>query len=338
MTAGFYALGGASTVIENLADQLGKRGVEVTIGALTFNGVLPKGAYNVSKLPIHNVSKLKRFLDHFDIVHSHHPLVNYLALVSRRPFVYHYHGAPSPGIENPFRLSMLLSVKLTNHAFDAVVAVSESAATELERYFGFNNVHIIYNGVKTDLFKPEIVESFRKGTPQFLFVGNLYEHKNVEELILAVKELVKAYPKAHLQIIGRGHAYRKLERLVARLDLLDHVDFAGYVSQYRLPYYYSSCDVYVTTSKYETYSLPLLEAWACGKPVVASQIHAHSELLLKSKAGMLYTLGDTEDLFSKMIAVFERKDTYKSQALIFAKKHDWSVVADKVLDVYALIS
>jgi len=53
---------------------------------------------------------------------------------------------------------------------------------------------------------------------------------------------------------------------------------------------------------------------------------------------MLYVGGDIKDLFSKMIAVYERKDGYKSKAFLFAKKHDWSVVADKILEVYGLIS
>lgn len=338
MTAGFYALEGASFVIENLADQLSKKGVAVTIGALAFRRIPPNGVYNVSTLPIHNVSELRRRLDDFDIVHNHHPIMNYLNLVSRRHFVYHYHGAPDFGRGYLFVFSMLFSVKVMSYAFDAVIAVSESGSLELKRLFGFNNVHVIYNGVNTNRFKAGLDERFREGAPQFLFVGNLYEHKRVDELILGMKGLVKAYPKAHLQIVGGGYMYESLKRLVTKLRLEDHVDLVGRVHDLELPYYYGSCDVYVTASRYETFGLPLLEAMACGKPVVASSIPPHVELLTNSKGGTIYAEGDIENLRKKMMKTYEESDRYRSNALHFAKEHDWSVVADQVMKVYRRLS
>jgi glycosyltransferase involved in cell wall biosynthesis len=334
MTAGLYAIGGSSIVMENLADQLCKKGIDVTISALTFKRRPPNGAYSVNLLPLYDVVKLKKFLDNFDIVHNHHPIMNYLPLISSRPFIYHYHGAPDFGRENLFRFSMFLSVKLMNRAFDAVIAVSESGSVELKRYFGLSNVHVIYNGVDTNHFKPGLEERFRKGTPQFLFVGNLYEHKRVEELICALKELVKAYPKAHLQIVGGGYSYARLENFVVKLNLQDHVTLIGRVPYSDLPYYYVSCDVYITASRYEACPVPLLEAMACGKPVTASSIPSHAEMLSKSRAGALYRIGEKEDLCAKMTTVYEEKNQYRSNALRFAKKNDWSTVADRVLNVY----
>ena len=337
MTAGYYGLGGTSTVIENLASQLCKKGLDVTISALMFGRIPSSGPYDVSILAVHNVSKLKRFLDGFNIVHNHHSITNYLALISRTPLVYHYHGSPNLGGGSPLGLGMLLSVKAMNHAFDAVVAVSESGAAELNSYFGINNVHVIHNGVNTKLFRDGLDERFRKGTPQFLFVGNFYKHKNVEELILALKELVKAYPKVHLQIVGGGPRYDAIRRFAAELKLEDHVELVGRVSDAQLPYYYSSCNVYVTASRWELFGLPLLEAMACGKPVVASSIPPHVELLTKSKAGMLYTGGSVEDLCKKMTKTYEEGDKYRAEALEFAKEHDWSTVANQVLRIYAQI-
>jgi len=337
MTAGIYTLAGPSIVIENLADQLGKKGVAVTIGALKFKRVPPNGVYNVRTLPVYNALKLKRFLDNFDVVHSHHPITNYLALISRRPFVYHYHGAPNFGKGNLFRFSMLLSVKSMNRAFNEVIAVSESGAAELKRYFSLNNVHVIYNGVNTNRFKHGLDERFRKGTPQFLFVGNLYEHKKVEELIFVLRDLIKTYPKAHLQIVGGEYTYAKLQDFIVKLNLQHHVTLIGRVPDSDLPYYYASCDVYITASRYEVCPVPLLEAMACGKHVVASSIPPHVELLTKSKAGTTYTEGDMEGLCKKMIKTYEESDIYKSDALHFAKEHDWSAVADRVLRIYAQI-
>jgi len=337
MTAGRYILGGASTVIENLADQLGKKGVDVTIAAFSYGRIPPNGAYEVRTLPVHNISKIKIFFNGFDIVHNHHPLTNYLALISRKPFVFHYHGAPDYGKGNLFRFNMLLSIKIMKHAFDAVISVSESGARELKRYFGLNDIEIIYNGVNTDRFKPSLDERFRKGMPQFLFVGNLYEHKKVEELIFALKKVVKRYTKSHLQIVGSGYTYPRLKDLVNKLDLKDHVTLVGHISESDLPYYYTSSDVYVTASRWELYGLPLLEAMACGKPIVASSIAPHVELLTISKAGVTYNIGDLEDLSKKLMKTFEERGIYKKNALLFANEHDWSVVAEQVIRIYTLI-
>lgn len=337
MSAGLYSLGGASTVIENLADELGKRGVDVTIGALTFKRVPPKRTYDVSAIPVGNVLKLKKFLDGFDIVHNHHPIMNYLSLIMRKPFIYHYHGAPNFGKGNLFRFSMLSSIKITNHRFSATIAVSETGCAELKQYFNLNKIYVVYNGVDTNLFKPGLDERFRKGTPQYLFVGNLYEHKKVEELILALENLVKTYPKAHLQIVGGGYADVNLENFVRKLNLQKYVSFTGFVPHGELPYYYSSCDVYVTASRCELFPLPLLEAWACGKPVVLSTISAHAELIYKSKAGMSYVLGDVNDLAKKMVYAYEYSSRYTGSALRFAKENDWSKVADRLLKIYSMI-
>lgn len=337
MASGIYPLAGSSIVIENLAAQLCKKGVEVTIGALIFKRTPPNSLYNVATIPVGNALKLRRFLEKFDVIHNHHPLTNYLALLSNKSFIYHYHGAPDFGRGYLYRSSILSSVKITSHRFDAVIAVSEAGRDEYEQYFNLNKVHVIYNGVDTNLFKPELEERFRKGTPQFLFVGNLYEHKKVDELVFAMESIVKTYANAHLQIVGGGSAYTKLRKLACQLNIQDHVSFCGFVSHNELPYYYSSCDVYVTASRCEQFPLPLLEAWACGKPVVASSIRSHEELLSASKAGKIYKVGDVKNLCATIAAVYEHKDEFKCNALQFAKEHDWSVVADRITRVYTEI-
>jgi len=333
--AGRYVLSGASTVIENLADQLGKKGLEVTIGALSFKRTPPNGHYNVKTINLHNISKLKRFLNSFDILHNHHPLTNYLALFSHKPFIYHYLGAPDFGKGNIFRISMLISINIMKHAFDAVISVSESGARELKRYFGLNDIDVIYNGVDNDHFNPSLDEKFREGKPQFIFVGNLYEHKKVDELVAAFKEVIEVYPKAHLQIVGGGYSYTILNNLIRKLHLQDYVTLVGPVSPYYMPYYYSSCDVYVTASRKEACPLPPIEAMAHGKPIVATSIPSHMELLTKSKAGVNYNSGNIDDLSKKMIKIYEKRDMYKNNALHFAKEHDWSRVADRILRIYS---
>ncbi|WGM90394.1 MAG: glycosyltransferase family 4 protein [Candidatus Bathyarchaeum tardum] len=334
MSAGLYDVGGFSTVMEKLAGALAKKGHDVTIGALFFKSPPSEGAYNVEKIPLGNILKLTRFLEKFDVIHNHHAITNYLALISRRPFIYHYHGAPASGKGFFHRISLLSSIKLTNHRIDAVIAVSKVACIDFKQHFGLNKMHVIYNGVDTAIFKPKLEEKFRKGTPQFLFVGNLYRHKNVEELIIAFKTVLKEHPKACLQVIGNGIMYESLKNFTAKLGLENHVDLVGRVSPLNLPYYYASCDVYVTASRWELFGLPLLEAMACGKPIVASSIPSHLELLTQSNAGETYPLTNVPSLYSKMMQTYEDRKNYENKAISFAKEHDWLVVVDNLLKIY----
>ena len=334
MASGLYSLEGASVVIENLAEELNKRGVETTVGAFKFRRRPPNGYYKINQIPFPNLLKLKRFLGAFDFIHSHHAVTNYLSLVYKKHFIYHYHGAPNFGRGNLLRCNMFLSIKLMNDNFDAVIAVSESAAAELSQYFGFNNVHVIYNGVNTERFRLGLEDKFRKGEPQFLFVGNLYKHKKVEELLAVMKYVIQSFPKAYLQIIGKGQMYDKLKLIIKYLQLEDHVELVGRVDRCELPNYYASCDVYVTASRWELFGLPLLEAMACGRPVVASAIPPHVEILTKAKAGITYTKGNVEDLCKKMIETYENSKKYSLFATHFARKHDWALVANRLIRLY----
>jgi glycosyltransferase involved in cell wall biosynthesis len=334
MSTGLYYTSGFSTVIEALADKLVESGHDVAIGALSFKRFPRKSTYRIETIPIGNVFKLRRFLENFDIIHNHHPITNYLSLISRKPFIYHYHGAPNSRRNKITRYSGIASMKITKNYIDEVIAVSETACTELKKYFSLDKIHVIYNGVDTAFFRPGLAEKYRKGTPQLLFVGNLYEYKNVEELIFATKKITNMYPKLHLQVVGYGNTYKYLKHLAVELGLENNVELTGHVAHSELPYYYASCDVYVTASRFESFSLPPLEAMACGKPVVASSIPSHDELVSSSKAGEEYELGNIQNLCVTIANVYDHKDEFRDNALRFAEEHDWSIVTDRVKRIY----
>lgn len=334
MSAGQYSIGGFSTVMEMLGKKLVDKGYDVTIAALFFKDYPSESPCDVAKLPVGNLFKLKGFLRQFDFIHNHHPITNYLAFFSDCPFLYHCHGAINSGASLRW-LNMISSIKLTNNYLDAIIAISEFGKTELAKYFGYDKLHLLYNGVDTTFFKSDIEQKFKKGSPQFLFVGNLYKHKNIEELLFAVKLLTENYPRIHLYVVGEGSCYQHLKQLISDLRLENYVELIGRVPRFILPYYYASCDVYVTPSRWELFGLPLLEAMACGKPVVASSIPSHIELLTKSKAGEFYPQGDVKALSEIMIKTFDEREDYVDNALSFAKEHDWTNVANSLSKLYS---
>jgi len=332
MLAGMYRLSGAVVVIENLAKALSEKGVDVSISSIRFTQI-PK-VEGIPYFEINSLSSLERLSRDFDIIHNHHPIMNYVASICKVPFLYHYHGAPDVDPINLYRLSMILSIGLTRRSLKGIVSVSHSGANELQRMFGIKKAHVIYNGVDTSVFKPNGRKTFGQGSPQMLFVGNLYKHKNVQELVFFMRAVLEQYPNAHLAIIGLGQAYGALEAETKRNDLHGHVSLLGHISAERLPDYFASCDVYVTASRYEVCPVPLLEAMACGKPIVASRILSHKELITTSKAGLLYRPGNARDFLNALRIVYEYKEDFERSALQFALANDWSKVADRVLALY----
>jgi len=329
MLAGYFKAGGSPSVMQRLAFNLTKKGHNVTLGALRFKTYPCSTPYDWVVLP-RNIANLKRFLESFDIIHNHHPLTNYLSLLSSKPFIYHYHGSPTLLL----RYNMFFSFLTAGQNIDLAIAISDTAKSELQNFYPFKKIFTIYNGVDTSEFRLRLQGKYRKGNPQFLFVGNLYPHKNVKHLLLAMRKIVKDCPNSHLMIVGTGKMLSTLQPLIANLSLTKHVQLTGKIPDSELPEYYSSCDVYISASKWELFGLPLLEAMACGKPIVASSIPAHIELLTKSGAGQIYQLGNISDLAEKMITVSRNSFSYQQLCRRFAEQYDWSVVTQQVINLY----
>jgi len=109
----------------------------------------------------------------------------------------------------------------------------------------------------------------RCGTPLVLFVGQLVYYKGVEVLIRAMREV-----EGHLAIIGRGPLERELRQLVEKSGMGERVHFLGYVEEDVLGAAYHACDVFClpSTHRSEAFGLVQVEAFACGKPVVSTDL------------------------------------------------------------------
>jgi glycosyltransferase involved in cell wall biosynthesis len=228
---------------------------------------------------------------------------------------------------------MIFTNILTKHKIKFVICVSKSGYQEYKQFFDPLNIAIIPNGVDTAFFKCDNLEKYRKGVPQFIFVGNLYDHKNVAEIIMAIKELIKYYPKISLVIVGTGSSYNRLKKLVNDLNLQKHVRFTGQVTK-DLPSYYSSSDVYVSASKSESSPLPPIEGMTCGLPSLLSSINPHIELIKNSGAGMIYEIGNVKDLSVKMIEIYEKRISFINHAFNYSRLNDWDYLVKNYISIY----
>jgi glycosyltransferase involved in cell wall biosynthesis/SAM-dependent methyltransferase len=130
--------------------------------------------------------------------------------------------------------------------------------------------------------------------PWLLFVGQLTPRKGYDVAIAALPRIVERYPTATLLVVsGINTADREaLERQAADLGVAGHVRFLGRLEDPALVRLFRACDVYLTPTRYEGFGLTILEAMACGAPVVASDVPAANEVVRHEENGLLVPSGD----------------------------------------------
>jgi glycosyltransferase involved in cell wall biosynthesis len=193
---------------------------------------------------------------------------------------------------------------------DAVVAVSNGVADDLVQVAGLprERVHRIYNPVLI----PEIADlaleplehpAFADDVPVVLGVGKLKKQKDFENLIRAFA-LVRRRRPARLVILGRGKRHRGLLALGERLGVADDLHLPGFTSN---PYpYMARASVFVLSSRYEGFGNVLVEAMACGCPVVSTDCQSGpSEILENGRYGRLTAANDPEGLASAICATLD---------------------------------
>lgn len=292
-------------------------------------------------LPIEN-REISRVLRGVDIIHVH-DTIPYIwsAAKTRKPLVITSHAIPPWKIVEPEqKLKILMAKLLFGNAYrkaDIVISVSECIQRWLKATYGISSV-LIPNGVDSEKFKPirnGKIDTLRKGDPMLLYVGGFRKHKAVDQLIAAMPEILERFPKAVLNIIGgmKASFERNLHRHVRRLKLEDSVMFLGFVRDDELPYYYNACDVFVTATRWEGFCLPMLEAMACGKPVVARDAYAMADHVRSSGAGEVFN-GGSNELAQRIIKVLCSPEKYSRNARRYASQFSWEQNIAKTLTVY----
>ncbi len=211
-------------------------------------------------------------------------------------------------------------INLTYPNADAIIAVSTGVAEDLAQItsLDYKNIKIIYNPVVTQrlLEKQQQAIShpwFQKNQPAVLLaVGRLTKQKDFATLIKAFA-IIRKQKKCRLLILGEGELRPELEDLINKLDLTEDVQMPGFVEN---PYaYMKQADVFVLSSAWEGLVTVLIEAMACGTPVVSTDCPSGSrEILVDGKYGRLVPVGDSEALAEAVIQTLEQER--QSESLI----------------------
>ena len=280
-----------------------------------------------------------------DIIHiqgTHFPYSNIAAFFQRKYCtLLTVHGIMAKEIKFRKRISFfknivfLLLERYAIFKVQNIIAVSlhvKNVISEMTQ----SKIHVIPNGI--DFEGIQNIHPLKSTEhPCILFIGELVKVKGVTSLIKAIPIIKKAIPTIRVFIGGAGPQEEELKKLVKELNVEENVEFLGFVSGDEKYSYYKSADLCVFPSRYETFGIVCLEAMACGKPVVASNVGGIPFLVEEGKIGLLFESGNVNELAERVITLLKDKELREKMGEAGrerAKEFAWDKIAEQTVEVY----
>jgi len=264
--------------VQALLPHLGTPDVSIELVVLQ-NDVFRNRYFNFV-LQILNTFKLTLNFRRDDIILFADPLsLNFLAslFISNKKYAIFYHYESNPYY---YRFLPFLSYKKVLNNLDGLICISNFSLTQLTALgVSTGKSKVIWGGVNHLVFKPSSVKNFE--FDYVLSIGSEEPRKNMENLLRAFLILLDDYPALKLVKAGKTSVKNRLTtlRYVEELNLVDSVIFLDYVEEKELPSLYSGARLLIFPSLLEGLGMPILEAMACGCPVVTSNRSPMAELV-----------------------------------------------------------
>ena len=205
-----------------------------------------------------------------------------------------------------------------------------------------NNIEIIYPGVTSFEKIKEKKINLPDGQPNLLTLARLEKRKGHENILYAISNLKKEYPKICYIIAGDGIEKHNLQTLVKRLDITKNVIFIGLINDEQKKYILSKTDLMIMPTVDETNNLSIegfgiayIEAALFGIPSIASNIGGTKEAVLHNKTGIVIDdISDLEDSIRELISNKNKREQYGKNAQRRAiNELDWDIQVQKYLNL-----
>lgn len=222
-------------------------------------------------------------------------------------------------------------------AADAVIVTTQELADHVARNVGAAKVHLIPNGVDTELFRP--IARVPGPARKILYVGRLSGEKNLDTLVEATGKLLGRFD-LELSFVGDGPLRSSLEARARALGIPTR--FSPFVDHRRLPGFLAEADAFVLPSLTEGHPKVLLEAMSCGVPCVASNVGGIRAILVDGETGLLFDPGDPDALTRKLERVlvdqeFARSLVSRARAQI-VKKYNLVALVEQEIELLCRIA
>ena len=269
-------------------------------------------------LPVRKAAKT--VITVYDMIHERYP-----NLFSKR-------------LDDNFRMRKKLAIERA----DAVICISETTRSDLERFYGTlaKHVTVIPLGFDRDVFKPlelsDGIALVAHAVPFLLYIGSRAPHKNFGTLLQAYSTWST---RNHVDLVVVGGPWEPHEEQVLRSrGVSDRVRLLSGVSDLELSRLYCQAEALVLPSLYEGFGIPILEAMACGCPIVASRIPSTIEVA--GDCPFYFEPTSEESLRGALDAALRqgRASSNVALGLRLCRSYSWEKTASRILEVYHALS
>lgn len=221
----------------------------------------------------------------------------------------------------------------SSHLTKNLIAISIKTKRDLEALEVNEDIKVVPAGLN--------IENIHKIPPSdhksdIIFAGRLIKDKNVDILIKAIKIVKKEIPDIRCSIIGEGPERANLETLTQKLEVNDNVNFIDFLPHHDdVISFIKSSKVFVLPSTREGFGMVVIEANACGLPVIVvkHEMNAACDLVVNNKNGIIADFSK-ESIALAIISLLERKDEMCYQCIEMAGKFDWDKIVDSLEKIY----
>lgn len=222
---------------------------------------------------------------------------------------------------------------------DKIIAVSEPIKNIILRYIDDEmKVCVIPNGVNIREFEISSASSEKINHPSILFLGRLVKVKGCDVLINSLPEVKKNFPNIRYYIAGEGNQKDSLDCLASKLKVKDNIIFLGHITGSEKRNILKSVDICVFPSRYESFGIVALEAMACGKPIIASNVGGLPYIVIDGENGFLFKCNDSKQLSAKIIELLAHENLRIQMGELGKKMvincFNWDLIVHEIYTVY----
>lgn len=285
---------------------------------------------------------IAKFRKHTDIIIDCHNGIPFFTPLYSRKKIYcvlhhvHQHVFKQYMKPGPAHLAAWLERVVMPYAYRnrQYITVSQSSKDGMVEELGISpeQISVVHNGIDTETFIP----GAKSPVPIIIYLGRLKAYKSVDILIKAFADVLKQTPDAQLVIGGTGDAEPSLKKLANELDISENVAFLGFVSEEDKVRLMQEAWVFCSPSFTEGWGITVIEASACGTPVVASDVPGLNESVKPGVSGYLVPYGNVGAFTDKLLYIIRDKDirnALNSGARGWAGDFSWDFSAIKFLEV-----
>ena len=255
----------------------------------------------------------------------------------RLPYLLSLRGSDVPGYNVRLGFDYKILAGLFRRIWtraDALVANSSGLARLAGQFTPERSIGVIPNGIDTARYVPSPQQTLHSPL-QILTVSRLIRRKRICLSIHAVKTALNAGLDVHFNIAGEGNLLASLMKFAAALGLSDRVHFLGRIEPEKMPEIYQKNHLFLMTSQHEGMSNAMLEAMACGLPIVTTFCEGVEELI--DDNGIVVQSSQPDQVGQAVVSILQDENRWKAMSAAARRRAEtfrWPAVADQYIELY----